>query len=94
MQVHLHTDHHLDGHEGIALHLENVINVSLARFAGRVTRVEAHITDREGHAKSSPERVHCTLEARVSGLPPISGPTTRRQCTKPSAARWANSSVR
>ena len=72
MQVRLHTDHHLDGHEGIAFHLENVVNVSLARFADRVTRVEAHIVDREGHAKSSPERVHCMLEARVSGLPPIS----------------------
>jgi hypothetical protein len=72
MQVHLHTDHHLDGHEGIAFHLENVISVSLARFADRVTRVEVHIVDREGHAKSSPERVHCTLEARVSGLPPVS----------------------
>jgi hypothetical protein len=72
MEVHLHTDRRLDEHEGIALHLENVVNVSLARFADRVTRVEAHIVDREGHAKSSPERVHCMLEARVSGLPPIS----------------------
>jgi len=72
MQVNLHTDRHLDGHEAIAFHLDQVVKASLARFVDQVTRVEAHLGDREGHAKSSPGSVRCMLEARLNGLPPIS----------------------
>lgn len=72
MQVHLHTDHHLEGHEGIAQHLDGVVRDSLSRFVDHVTRVEAHLGDREGHAKAGPENVRCMLEARLVGLPPLS----------------------
>jgi ribosome-associated translation inhibitor RaiA len=71
MQVHLHTDHHFEGHEAIAHHADSVVADALARFADQVTRVEAHIGDGEGHARSNPGGVRCMLEARLNGLPPI-----------------------
>jgi ribosome-associated translation inhibitor RaiA len=71
MQVLLNTDPHTDGRHEMAEHLEAVVNDALARFGEHVTRVEAHLSDANSHAKTGPDQIHCTLEARLVGLPPV-----------------------
>jgi ribosome-associated translation inhibitor RaiA len=71
MQVMLNTDPHTDGRHEMAEHLEAVIKDALDRFGEQVTRVEAHLSDAKSHAKSSPDEIHCILEARLVGLDPV-----------------------
>jgi ribosome-associated translation inhibitor RaiA len=71
MQVLLHTDPHTDGSQAMAQHLETEVKTALGRFGERVTRVEAHLSDADSATRSGPESIHCTLDARVSGLDPV-----------------------
>lgn len=71
MQVLLNTDTHVDGRQSMAEHLESVVKEALHRFGEHITRVEAHVTDAVSHAKTNPDDIHCTLEARLVGLEPV-----------------------
>jgi len=71
MQVLLNTDPHIDGRHQMAEHLESVVKDALSRFAGQVTRVEAHLADANSHVKTTPDDIHCTLEARLVGMDPV-----------------------
>lgn len=71
MQVLLNTDHHVDGRQEMADHLTSVVKEALHRFGDHITRVEAHLSDANSHAKTTPDEIHCTLEARVAGQEPV-----------------------
>ena len=71
MHILLHSDTNTDGGHLMADHLQNVVQDAMARFAERVTRVEAHLSDVNSLAKSSDDDIHCTLEARLVGLDAI-----------------------
>ncbi len=71
MQVLLNTDPHVDGRHEMAEHLESVVKGALSRFGEHVTRVEAHLADANSHAKTGPDEIHCTLEARLAGREPV-----------------------
>ena len=71
MQVLLNTDPHVDGRHQMAAHLETVVKDALSRFAGQVTRIEAHLADANSHLKNTPDDIHCTLEARLVGMDPV-----------------------
>jgi hypothetical protein len=71
MQVFLNTDPHVDGRHQMAEHLETVVNDALGRFGAQITRVDAHLMDVNGHAKTHPDEIHCTLEARLVGRAPV-----------------------
>lgn len=71
MQILLNTDHHVNGNHGMAEHLEAVVKDALGRFADHITRVEAHLADANSHVKTTPDEIHCTLEARLVGMEPV-----------------------
>jgi len=71
MQVLLNTDPHIDGSHEMASHLETVVKDALGRFGGQIMKVEAHLSDANSHAKTGPDEIHCTLEARLAGLEPV-----------------------
>ena len=71
MQVLLNTDHHVDGLQEMADHLSTVVKEALHRFGDHITRVEAHLSDANSQAKTTPDEIHCTLEARVAGQEPV-----------------------
>ena len=71
MQILLNSDPNTDGGHLMADHLQKVVQDAMARFAERVTRVEAHLSDVNSQAKSSDGDIHCTLEARLVGLDAI-----------------------
>lgn len=70
MQVQVHTDNHVNGSAGLTAHVESVVTDALSRFGNRVTRVEVHIGDENGH-KGGQHDKRCAMEARLSGLQPI-----------------------
>ena len=71
MQIMLHSDPNTDGSHLMADHLSTVVQHAMARFGNHVTRVEAHLSDVNGQAKTSNDDIHCTLEARLVGLDAI-----------------------
>lgn len=71
MQVFLNADPHTDGRHQMGEYLSTVVKEALNRFGEHVTRVQAHIADENGHAKTSPDDIQCTLEARLVGMDPV-----------------------
>lgn len=71
MQVLLHADPNTDGRHKMQEHLDAVVKDALARFGERITRVEAHLADAHSALKTSPDEIHCTLEAHVVGMRPV-----------------------
>jgi len=71
MQILLNTDPHVNGSHGMAEHLETVVKDAMGRFADHITRIEAHLADANSHAKTTPDDIHCTLEARLVGMEPV-----------------------
>lgn len=69
MKVQLNTDNHIQGDQSLALHVQGIVEASLARFSGQITRVEVHLSDMNA-GKTSPSDKHCTMEARLEGRQP------------------------
>lgn len=71
MQVFLHTDNHTQGSLPMSEHLSTVVLDALKRFSERVTRVEAHLSDVNGAARTGADDIQCTLHARLIGAQEI-----------------------
>ena len=50
--------------------LEEQIRQRLARFEGRITDVEVHVSDLNGTRGGNAD-LRCSIEARVNGIPPV-----------------------
>jgi ribosome-associated translation inhibitor RaiA len=50
--------------------LEEQIRQRLARFEGRITDVEVHVSDVNGPRGGNSD-MRCSIEARVNGIPPV-----------------------
>ena len=70
MQIQVHTDNNIQGHEDVVAHVHNSVEGAVGRFRDRITRIEAHLSDTNSH-KSKGDDIRCVLEARLSGLQPI-----------------------
>lgn len=85
MQVLLNTDHHIEGRDALARHVEQTVRESLDRFGEHVTRVEAHLADVNAH-KQGDDDIHCTMEARLAGFDPVvvkgSGPDVHQAISR------------
>lgn len=71
MQVKLHTDKHIDGNAAMAAHLDSVVQEALHRFGNRVTRVDAHLSDVNGQARTGSADIRCGLEAKLAHEEPV-----------------------
>jgi hypothetical protein len=70
MQIEIRTDNQTDGHEKRVAYFQTVVEGALSRFSKRITRVEVHISDENGH-KDGHDDTRCVMEARLEGRPPI-----------------------
>lgn len=70
MLIEIRTDNQTDAHEKRIAHFQTVVEGALARFSKRITRVEVHISDENGH-KDGHDDTRCMMEARLDGRPPI-----------------------
>jgi hypothetical protein len=71
MQVLLRTDNHIPGSAELTRRVDETVTDSLKRFEPQVTRVEVHLTDLNSAAKETDNDKRCVMEARLSGLKPI-----------------------
>jgi sigma 54 modulation/S30EA-like ribosomal protein len=70
MTIQFNTDHNLDGNEKFSVYFMELISTELSRYRERITRVEVHVTDVNGH-KGGPNDKRCVMEARVKGRGPV-----------------------
>lgn len=69
MQIQLNTDHNIEGNEKLAEHVKGVVEDTLGRFGGDITRVEVHLSDQNA-GKPGTDDKRCVMEARLEGRKP------------------------
>jgi ribosome-associated translation inhibitor RaiA len=70
MKIQVHHDNHIAGHQSLLDQVRQDVEVALARFADRITRIEVHLSDVNGK-KVTPDDRRCLIEAHVGGRPPV-----------------------
>lgn len=70
MRIQVNTDNHIKGREDVVRLVHSCVEGAVGRFADRITRVEVHLSDTNGH-KSGDDDKRCVLEARLAGLQPL-----------------------
>jgi ribosome-associated translation inhibitor RaiA len=69
MQIQIHASPHNEASSALADHLASVLKDALGRFGERITRVEAHMSDANGPAKTGEgDDIECMLQAHLVGL--------------------------
>jgi len=68
--IQIHADNQVESDSERDSRLEEQIRQRLARFEGRITDVEVHVSDVNGPRGGNAD-LRCTLEARVNGIPPV-----------------------
>ncbi len=72
MNIQINTDKNISGQQSQAQDVEETLNQVLSRFAGQITRLEVHLSDENGTAKSGSVDKRCLIEARLGGCEPQS----------------------
>ncbi|MEZ4362421.1 MAG: HPF/RaiA family ribosome-associated protein [Kofleriaceae bacterium] len=70
MQIQIHTDKNIDGHERFNEYVKRVVSASLDRFADRITRIEVHLSDENGAKEGKGGDKRCVMEARLEHRQP------------------------
>ncbi|MBM3928563.1 MAG: HPF/RaiA family ribosome-associated protein [Sphingomonadales bacterium] len=70
MLVQINTDSRVEGPQDVTASYEERVQERLSRFADRLTRVEVHVRDADGH-RNGPRGIEVALEARPAGGQPI-----------------------
>ncbi len=70
MFIQIHTDNQIPSDAGRDAEIEEQIRQRLARFEGRITDVEVHVSDVNGPRGGAAD-LRCTMEARVNGIAPV-----------------------
>ena len=65
--IQIHADNQLPSDTDRNTRLEDQIRQRLARFEGRITDVEVHVSDTNGGNAD----LRCSMEARINGIPPV-----------------------
>lgn len=82
MIIQINSDGHVDGNVNVIVEVEEKVQRALERHVDRITRVEVHLNDENGH-KNGQDDQRCVMEARLNGLPPIA--VTHKAATMPQA---------
>lgn len=79
MQIQLNSDNHITASPALQQSVQTIVENELKHLANELTRVEVHLND-ENADKGGLADKRCMLEARVTGLRPVSvehkAPTT------------------
>jgi ribosome-associated translation inhibitor RaiA len=86
MHIQINTDHNVEGREGLAAHVEEVVASALSHVSAQITRVEVHLSDENG-AKGGLNDKRCLMEARLEGRQPTA--VTHHANTLPQAVDGA-----
>jgi hypothetical protein len=69
MQVRVHTDHHIDGHDGLTAAVAAEVEAVLAAHSGDLTLVDVHLSDQSAGRDTGDDQ-RCLIEAVLSGQEP------------------------
>ena len=70
MEIQIHTDHNIGGHQALTDHVSGVVERALNRVSEHITRLEVHLSAVNGD-KNGPADKRCMMEARLEGRQPI-----------------------
>lgn len=70
MQFQFNSDSSVMGTENVAERIESQLRQRLERFAGRLTRIEVHVSDENARKGGDADKA-CMIEARIKGGRPI-----------------------
>ena len=70
MKIQFNTDKNIQGTEILETIVFEKINHELKHFVEKITRIEVHLSDLNGH-KAGPDDIQCKIEARVKGVQPV-----------------------
>jgi hypothetical protein len=68
--IQINTDNQVESDAERDARIEEQIRQRLARFEGRITDIEIHVSDING-PRGGASDLRCTLEARVNGVAPV-----------------------
>ena len=71
MQVQIHTDHNIEGHETLTDRVSGVVEDALSGVSDRITHVDVHLSDRNSDRKDGNDNMRCMIEARLEGHQPL-----------------------
>ena len=81
LDVQVNTDSSIEGSESLTASVVATVSSALARFSGRLSRVEVHLTD-QNRDKGGSDDKRCMIEARIEGLQPIAVTATAGTVTE------------
>ncbi len=70
MQIQIHTDHPIEGHEALVTWTTGEIKNALRHHSAQIMRVEVHLGDENGHKSGGPDK-RCVMEVRLQGRAPL-----------------------
>ena len=70
LYIQIHADNQVPSDSERDTRLEDQIRQRLARFEGRITDVEVHVSDVNGPRGGNAD-LRCSMEARINGIPPV-----------------------
>ena len=71
MQIQIHTDHNIEGHQALAAQISGVVENALGRFSDHITQVQVHLSDENSDKKGGNDDIRCMMEAGLEGRQPI-----------------------
>lgn len=70
MLIQIHTDHNIESGGELTRHVEDEVESSIASHAGRITRVDVHLSDESAGRKTGAD-MKCTIEVRPASHEPV-----------------------
>lgn len=71
MQVHIHTDHNIEGHGALTNRVSGVVEDALSGFSDRITHVNVYLSDQNSDYKVGNDAIRCIIEAHIEGHQPL-----------------------
>ena len=71
MQVQVHTDHNIKGHEALANQVSGVVEDALSRVSDRITHVDIHLSNQNSEQEDGNDSLRCMVETHLEGRQPI-----------------------
>ncbi len=68
MKINVRIDSHIKGTQGLDEHISEIVEHALSRFSDRISGVEVHLKDQNGH-KGGADDKECMMEAHLNGQP-------------------------
>lgn len=71
MDIQFNTANQFRAGEALEAAVREEVSRALGRFAGRLTRVEVHLSDQNSTARGGADDIRCAIEARPEGMRPV-----------------------